>query len=112
MQGVGVKKDCKHLARMLLNRKTFKGGIFYPWARHNAAHYASLLLLGIPQEVAKKGTKGTPLGTPPPDGFLRAAGAFSLGKPPPSWAHERTPKMDLLGQKLLLSPPAARAVLS
>ena len=35
-----------------------------------------MLLLGIPQEVAKKGTKGTPLGTPLPDGFWRAAGAF------------------------------------
>jgi len=41
-----------------------------------------MLLLGIPQEVAKKGTKGTPLGTPPPDGFLRAVGAFALASLP------------------------------
>ncbi|MBE6620136.1 MAG: hypothetical protein E7625_02065 [Ruminococcaceae bacterium] len=67
-----------------------------------------MLLLGIPQEVAKKGTKGTPLGTPPPDGFSRAAGAFCLGKPPPSWSHERTPKMGTVWQKPLLSSPAAR----
>ena len=37
-----------------------------------------MLLLAIPQEVAKKGTKGTPLGTPPPDGFLSAAGAVAF----------------------------------
>jgi len=37
-----------------------------------------MLLLGIPQEVAKKGTKGTPLGTPLPDGFSRAAGAVTF----------------------------------
>jgi len=29
-------------------------------------------------------------------------------QPPPSWAHERTPKMGALWQELLLSPPAAR----
>jgi len=53
----------------------------FPTYAHPAARVSgklSLLLLGIPQEVAKKGTKGTPLGTPPPDGFLRAAGAFAL----------------------------------
>ena len=39
-----------------------------------------MLLLGVPQEVAKKGTKGTPLGTPLPDGFLRAVGAGTFAK--------------------------------
>ena len=81
--------------RSFVVRRTTRGG----WL---------MLLLGIPQEVAKKGTKGTPLGTPLPDGFLRAVGAFYPGKLPSSWAYERTPKMGSLWQKSLLSPPAAR----
>ena len=59
------RSSCLKFSYLSFIRRTTRGG----WL---------MLLLGIPQEVAKKGTKGTPLGTPLPDGFLRAAGAFSL----------------------------------
>ena len=72
---------CRHSAARSctrVKRRSCLNFAFYPRARHNAARCASLLLLGVPQEVAKKGTKGTPLGTPLPDGFSRAAGAFAF----------------------------------
>ena len=66
--------SCLHDARVQRANKTW-----HLLAKSdNARRVRFMLLLGIPQEVAKKGTKGTPLGTPLPDGFCRAAGAFSL----------------------------------
>ena len=59
------RRSCLKVSFLSLVRRTMRGE-------------SLMLLLGIPQEVAKKGTKGTPLGTPPPDGFLRAAGAFAF----------------------------------
>ena len=59
------RSGCLKFSYLSFVRRTTRGG-------------GLMLLLGIPQEVAKKGTKGTPLGTPLPDGFLRAAGAFAF----------------------------------
>ena len=68
-------------------------------ARHNAARFVLMLLLGVSQEVAKKETRPFLPGPPLPSAVLtKNGGKAKLRKPPPSWAHKRTPKMGSHGK--------------
>ena len=74
---------------------------------HNARRVAYATSWHSPRS-SQEGNQGDTPWHPTSRRLFESRRGFCFRKPPPSWAHERTPKMGLPWQEFLLSTPAAR----